>query len=75
MSSPVRAYLSKYKGDLKKVAFFCTEGGSGGNKAFREMEKISGKKPIEVLELTTSEVKKEEYIDKVKEFTDKIKNN
>ena len=37
------------------------------------MEKICGKKPVAVLELTKNKVTKGDYTDNVKEFADKIK--
>ena len=55
ISSPVRAYLEANKGKFKKMAFFCTQGGSGDLKAFAEMEKISGLKPEATLTFRTKE--------------------
>lgn len=55
VSSPVRAYLEANKGKFKKVAFFCTQGGSGDAKAFAEMEKICGLKPEATLAFLTKE--------------------
>lgn len=57
MSVPVRTYLEEYKGQFKQVAFFCTMGGSGDERAFREMGGgITGKKPMATLSLKTKEV-------------------
>jgi flavodoxin len=66
VSAPVRTYLTEQKekflpGADKKVAFFCTMGGSGDKNAFSEMEKIIGKKPAATLALTTKEVVKGDY--------------
>ena len=73
VSSPVRAYLMQNKGKIKKAAFFCTMGGSGGERAFREMEHLIGKRPAAVLDLKMGEVVKERYKEKVKVFINKIK--
>ena len=35
ISSPVRTYLAKNKSKFKSVAFFCTYGGSGSERALR----------------------------------------
>lgn len=51
VSSPVRAFLSRNRKDLKRVAFFCTMGGRGAERAFREMERASGRRPADVLVL------------------------
>jgi flavodoxin len=50
-SSPVRTFLAHYRGELKDVAFFCTCGGSGSERVLREMSRIVGKEPLEVLAL------------------------
>jgi flavodoxin len=49
MSSPVRAYLAAARGRLPAAAFFCTMGGRGSERAFLEMEKLSGARPAAVL--------------------------
>lgn len=67
MASPVRSYISKNK--FKEVAFFATQGGSGAKKAFKEMSEITGKNPKKTLILKTEEVAKNEFVDKVKDFT------
>lgn len=68
MSTPIRTYISENKEKFKEVAFFCTEGGSGGRSAFRDMEDLCKKKPLSLLELKTAEVIKEKYSDKVEKF-------
>lgn len=73
VSSPVRAYLSQNKDKIKKTAYFCTMGGSGSKNAFQEMEIICSKKPVATLELTTAEVNKQDYTDKLKKFMDKLR--
>jgi flavodoxin len=60
----VRAYLKKNK--FKKVAFFCTFGGSV-DKTFGEMELIS-KKPIATLGLKGSDVKNGKVEEEMKGF-------
>lgn len=72
ISSPVRAYLEKYKDKFKKVAFFCTMGGSGDKKAFQEMENILNIKPIATLSLTTKEVVRNEYVEKTEAFINEL---
>ena len=72
ISVPVRTYLNEQKGKFKEVAFFCTMGGSGDEKAFREMEEIIGKKPKAALALKTLEVVKNEFENKLNEFVGKL---
>jgi len=72
LSTPVRTYISQYKGSFKKVAFFRTAGGTGGN-PFDEMESLSGKKPVATLSLRQRQVKNGHYDEKTEEFITKIK--
>lgn len=68
----VRSYLEKYKNNLKKVAFFCTKGGSPGKPALFEMAKISGHKPAALLELNEKECKTAECLWKIEKFVKEI---
>ena len=72
MSTPIRTYLVENKEKFKKVAFFCTEGGRGGEKCFKNMAKLCDKTPIAILELTTKEIKNDLHRKKVKEYTEKL---
>jgi flavodoxin len=66
MSTPVRTYISQYKGSFKKVAFFCTAGGSK-DLIFDEMESLCGKKPVATLRLLMKqEVESGHYVEKIK---------
>lgn len=83
MSVPVRTYLTENKDKFqpkagqpmadKRVAFFCTMGGSGDEKAFSEMTEIIGKRPIATLALRTVEVVKNNFSEKLEKFIEKIK--
>ncbi len=70
MTPAVRTYITNNK--FNKVAFFCTQGSSGAEKTFKEMEELT-KKPVAVLSLLTAEVGKEEYKKMVKGFCDRVK--
>ena len=74
LTPAVRTYIKKRKQHFKNVSFFCTHGGSGGEVALDEMESLSGKKPVETLELLEDDVKNENLDEKVKEFVEGIKN-
>jgi len=73
MSSPVRAYINNEKLCFNKTAFFCTMGGSGDEKTFREMEEAAGKKPKAVLALKTKEVADGSFEKMAKEFAERLK--
>ncbi|MDY6965569.1 MAG: hypothetical protein SVM80_06300 [Halobacteriota archaeon] len=65
---PIRTYLSQITSNIPDTAFFCTYGHAGYEKVFDEMEKLSGKSPVALLNLSSKDVKKEENIEKVKNF-------
>ena len=68
ISSPLRAYLEQNKDKFKKVAAFCTMGGSYG-KCFEEIEKICGKH----LEAKASFIDKDIAKGNIKEIEDFLK--
>ncbi|HEY3273959.1 MAG TPA: hypothetical protein VGJ92_09365 [Methanocella sp.] len=73
MSSPVRTYLTENIAKFKSVAFFCTEGSKGDEKAFADMEEVGGKKPKATLAITAADLKSGSDADKVKKFAGEIK--
>ena len=72
MSTPIRTYITENKDKFKKVAFFCTEGSSGGDKCFENMAELCDKEPVATLELTAKEIKKDLHLTKTKEYTNKL---
>ncbi len=68
LSPPLRSYVIAQKHKLKQVAFFCTEGGSGGARLFRQLQTLCGKPPVATLEITEGELKSGNYVGKVQEF-------
>jgi flavodoxin len=73
ISVPVRSYLNWQKNNLKKVAFFCTMGGSGDERTFSEMEKIINQKPAATMSARTIDVVKNNYLPKLEKFVGEIK--
>ncbi len=72
MTPAIRTFLSENKDILnqenKKIALFCTQGGSGGEKTFLEIENLLDQKAISRLELSTKEVIKDNYDAQIEEF-------
>ncbi|HSN30884.1 MAG TPA: hypothetical protein VLT45_31565 [Kofleriaceae bacterium] len=56
VSPPVRSYLARELGRLPRVAFFCTCGGSGGERAFAQMARVCGKPPAATLIVREAEL-------------------
>lgn len=73
LSSPVRTYVAEHHGHFKEVAFFCTEGGSGGEKVFKQLEELCGRKPVTCMILTERELKSRSYLQRVAAFAQSLK--
>lgn len=74
LTPAVRAFLTVYKDDIKKVSFFATEGGSGHEKAFKNMEIIAGKRPVATAFWMEKEVKDPEKMrEKISVYVTDIK--
>jgi len=59
-ANPIISYLKQNEGKFTNVKFFLTAGSSGFESGFSQMEKYSIK-PQKTLQLTTKEVKKDDY--------------
>lgn len=73
MSTPVRTYLHHNRDKLKKVAFFCTMGGSGDQKTLKHMENVSECQPLATLSLKTKQVAIDNFDQPLGEFLKKLK--
>jgi len=72
ISAPIRTYIFENKDNFKKVAFFCTHLSPEVMKIFKDMETICQKTPLSLLEVTSREVKKNQYIQKVEKFIENL---
>ena len=66
-STPLISYIKNNEGRFREVRFFATAGSGGFDTTFKQLEKY-GKAPQKTLALTTKEVKKGTYKDKLDEF-------
>ena len=51
MASPVRSYLGRHGERFRRVALFCTHGGSGAAKVLADMEGLCGRRALATLAL------------------------
>ena len=72
MSTPVRTYLAKNKSKFKNIAFFCTYGGTGSERALKSMESFCGKTAVGTLDVLVKDLESGEYVEKVKRFATKL---
>jgi flavodoxin len=68
LTPAVRAFLAVHGAHIKRVAFFCTQGGSGADGVFKQMAELCGQEPIAALALTEGDVRKNNYAAKVRAF-------
>jgi len=68
MSTPTRAYLTDHGPKIKRLAVFCTEGGSGGEKVLTQMASLCAREPIARLIVTEAEIKSGRADARVREF-------
>ncbi len=72
MACAIRTYIGQNKDKIKKLALFCTMGGSGDQNTFNEMESLSGKMAVAKLTIRTREAGKPETDARLYEFVKKI---
>ncbi|MEI7826782.1 MAG: hypothetical protein WCI87_03175 [Euryarchaeota archaeon] len=70
LSSAMRTYITNNKSKFKRVAFFCTQGGTENQQLFDEMEALCERHPVNVLALLEKEVKEGAYQEKIHQFAD-----
>jgi hypothetical protein len=69
----IRTYLATFRGQLPRVAFFCTARQTGAGRVFEEMTKVGGRAPLAVLAVHALEVARPAYLRDVQEFVDEIR--
>jgi menaquinone-dependent protoporphyrinogen IX oxidase len=72
ISSPVRTFLINHKAALKRVAFFCTYGGSGQERVFRQMAEVCGKAPLATMAVRDREMGGAMQATRLREFVDRL---
>ncbi|MFT6896082.1 MAG: flavodoxin [Paraglaciecola sp.] len=68
LPSPMRTYITDHQGQFSNVAFFSTQGSSGGKGLFKIMAKLIGKTPLATLEITEAELTSNEDVAKIAAF-------
>jgi flavodoxin len=68
LSSPLRSYVAAHKAKLANVAFFCTQGGSGADKVFRDLAELCGKSPLATLAVNGREIETRAYAQRLAAF-------
>jgi flavodoxin len=72
LSPAVRTYLTAHGDRVTRIAFFCTQGGSGAEGVFKQMQELCGQRPVATLAIAEGEVKKNDYAAKVRSFVESL---
>ena len=72
VSTPVRAFLTRYGACIEKAAFFCTHGGNPGH-VWEDMEGVLGKAPIAKMDIFDNDLKAGNHDKAVDAFLIKVK--
>jgi flavodoxin len=72
MAPAVRTWLTQNAKAIKQVAMFCTMGGSGAERTFRDMEGVCGKEPVVSLSLVDKDIKADLHGPAMEQFAKKI---
>lgn len=73
MTCAMRTYIQKYGDAFNKVAFICTQMGSGYEKAVHNMEQLLGKKAITSSCINSKDIKRNRYEDEIIKFINDFK--
>jgi hypothetical protein len=68
MSSPLRSYVAAHKAQFRRVAFFCTQGGSGAEKVFHDLAELCGQPPVAALTVNGRELEQSAYSQRLERF-------
>jgi flavodoxin len=66
--SPLRSYIAAQRTRLPRVAFFCTQGGSGAQKVLGDLTALCGKAPVASLVVTDRQINQHAYSDDLGRF-------
>jgi len=73
MSSPVRAYLLRFRGQFRHVAFFATSAGGGHDKALGEMAELAAAKPLAKVDISLNQLRSGNRVEPLKIFIEAIR--
>ncbi len=67
-ANPMISYIKENENSFNEVKFFVTAASTGFDGTFKQLEKFVGKAPLKTLTLTTKEVKRDKYKEKLDIF-------
>lgn len=68
IATPIRTLLNQHRGELGRVAFFCTYLGTGSAYALKEMKAFAGKEPAITLDVRSADARSSAIRPKLRAF-------
>ncbi|HSN17090.1 MAG TPA: flavodoxin [Gammaproteobacteria bacterium] len=72
LASPMRTFIAKHRGHFPAVAYLCTYGGRGAEKAARQAAEMAGAPLVAMLAVTSHELEQGDYRWRLDEFLKKL---
>ncbi|MFW6103276.1 MAG: flavodoxin family protein [Chloroflexota bacterium] len=72
LAPAVRSYLRKYRGKLRKAAFFCTAESPEKGHVFDQMRKLARNEPVAVMPVPVAEIRENDVDARVSEFASRV---
>jgi menaquinone-dependent protoporphyrinogen IX oxidase len=69
IASPVRAYIKRHRSAFRRVAFFCTMGGSGDAKVLRDLKYLCGRPAVATFSVSDAEISGRKHRQRLSEFS------
>lgn len=73
MAAPMRTWLTRHAGRIPHAAFFCTEGGAGGEKVLAQMSDFCGASTSAALVVTEAQLKSGAWRESADKFVDEAR--
>jgi flavodoxin len=73
LAAPMRSYLRQHRGKFKQLAYACTYGGKGAERAAAEVATLSGKPLKAMLAVTSFELEQADYRSRLDEFLKRLR--
>lgn len=73
MASPVRSYLVRHRGLMRRLALFCTYGGGGEAKVFSDMQTVCDQHALARLAVRSQDFQQGNYQPELARFLDVLK--
>lgn len=75
VASPVRTYIKRHRRQFRRVAFFCTYGGSGQAKVLCDLEHLCGRPAVATLAVADADITGKLYHDRLSKFAAALKSS